>query len=169
MGVHTPYADEAEDPPADLDPLAVQDGGARARVLPPQRRHVDVAVGRVRRCRERREHLGVLLAHRLLDRRRPVHADPAPQPGAEFPGLLEAPGGAEFDEAVGVLDAEQVGEDAAGVVGVVEEEDQVAETDQGVGAVAGSGQVTGVAVHVADHVDAGPWDAGGCGCHGDQA
>ncbi|GAA3108562.1 hypothetical protein GCM10017687_21070 [Streptomyces echinatus] len=56
----------------------------------------------------------------------------------------------------------------ARVVGVVEEEDEVAQADQGVGAFAGPGQVTGVAVHVADHVDAGPPAAGACECHGDQ-
>ena len=79
---------------------------------------------------------------------------PGPQPRAELAGLLEAAGGAQLHDAVGVLDAEQVGEDAAGVVGVVEEEHEVAEADQGVGAVAGPGQVPAVAVHVADHVDA---------------
>ncbi|GAA2930516.1 hypothetical protein GCM10020221_27850 [Streptomyces thioluteus] len=39
------------------------------------------------------------------------------------------------------------------MVGVVEEEHQVAEADQGVRAVAGPGQVPGVAVHIADHVN----------------
>ncbi|GGQ26238.1 hypothetical protein GCM10010215_58250 [Streptomyces virginiae] len=39
------------------------------------------------------------------------------------------------------------------MVGVVEEEDEVAEADQGVGAVAGARQGLGVAVHVAHDVD----------------
>ncbi|GAA1330208.1 hypothetical protein GCM10009647_069330 [Streptomyces sanglieri] len=39
------------------------------------------------------------------------------------------------------------------MVGVVEEEHQVTEADQRVGAVPGAGQRLGVAVHVADHVD----------------
>ncbi|GGS21022.1 hypothetical protein GCM10010221_17320 [Streptomyces parvus] len=39
------------------------------------------------------------------------------------------------------------------MVGVVEEKNQVTETDQGVGAVPRAGQGLGVAVHVADHVD----------------
>lgn len=129
-------SDETEDAAADLDPLAVEDGGARGGVLRPQGRHVDIAVGRVRRFRERGEHLGVLLAHRLLDRRGPVGADARPQPGTERARLLEATGGAQLDDAVGVLHAEEVREDAARVVGVVEEEDQVTEADQSVGAVA---------------------------------
>jgi hypothetical protein len=86
-----------------------------------------------------------------------------PQPGPELPGLREAAGGAQLDEAAGVLRAEQVGEDAARVVRVVEEEEEVPQADQGVGAVTGPGQVTGVAVHIADDMD-----AGGCGCHVDQ-
>ncbi|GAA3056672.1 hypothetical protein GCM10017562_21830 [Streptomyces roseofulvus] len=39
------------------------------------------------------------------------------------------------------------------MVGVVEEEDQVAEAYEGVGAVPRPGEGAGVAVHVADHVD----------------
>ncbi|GAA2725059.1 hypothetical protein GCM10010315_56270 [Streptomyces luteosporeus] len=39
------------------------------------------------------------------------------------------------------------------MVGVVEEEDEIAEADQGVRAVAGARQSLGVSVHVADHVD----------------
>ncbi|GAA0470086.1 hypothetical protein GCM10009544_35290 [Streptomyces stramineus] len=39
------------------------------------------------------------------------------------------------------------------MVGVVEEEDQVAQADQGVGALAGPGEALAVAVHVADHVN----------------
>ncbi|GFN03318.1 hypothetical protein GCM10010298_09180 [Streptomyces microflavus] len=41
------------------------------------------------------------------------------------------------------------------MVGVVEEEHQVTEADEGVGAVPGAGQGLGVAVHIADHVDPG--------------
>jgi hypothetical protein len=54
------------------------------------------------------------------------------------------------------------------VVGVVEEENEIAETDQGVRAVAGSGQVTGVAMDIADDVDPLPGGAALCACHGDQ-
>ena len=50
-------------------------------------------------------------------------------------------------------DAEQVGEDALAVVGVVEEQQQVAQADQGVRAVARAGQCVRAAVYVAHHVD----------------
>ncbi|GHJ93560.1 hypothetical protein SNE510_30790 [Streptomyces sp. NE5-10] len=39
------------------------------------------------------------------------------------------------------------------MIGVVEEEDQIAEAYEGVGAVARPGEGAAVAVHVADHVD----------------
>jgi hypothetical protein len=55
---------------------------------------------------------------------------------------------------------EKVGKDAARVVGVVQEQHQIAQADQGIRAVAGSGQVAGVAVHVTDHMDAHPAVAG---------
>jgi nitroreductase len=75
---------------------------------------------------------------------------------------------AQFHDQIGVLRPEQVGEDPARVVGVVEEEHEVTQTDQGVGTLAGSGQVTGVAVHIADHVYARLPVSGRCGCHDDQ-
>ncbi|GAA3067082.1 hypothetical protein GCM10020000_59190 [Streptomyces olivoverticillatus] len=97
------------------------------------------------------EELGVLLADRRLDGRLAV--DAVPQQPPQLAGLLEAARGAQRDDTVGVLDAEELGEDAARVVGVVEEEHQVAQAHQGVGAVARPGQSFGVAVYVADHVD----------------
>ena len=51
------------------------------------------------------------------------------------------------------LGAEQVGEDALAVVGVVEEQEQVAQADQRVGTVGRAGQRIRAAVYVAHHVD----------------
>ena len=51
------------------------------------------------------------------------------------------------------LGPEQVGEDALAVVGVVEEQEQVAQADQRVGAVGRAGQRIRAAVDVAHHVD----------------
>lgn len=65
-----------------------------------------------------------------------VHPDAVPQPPPELPRLGEAAGGAQLDDPVGVLGAEEVGEDATRMVGVVEEEHQVTEAHQGVRAVA---------------------------------
>ncbi|MGH3409072.1 MAG: hypothetical protein ACRDRJ_42220 [Streptosporangiaceae bacterium] len=52
-----------------------------------------------------------------------------------------------------LLGAEQVREDALAVVGVVDEQQQVAQADQRVGVVPGPGQRVGPAVDVTDYVD----------------
>ncbi|GHH74347.1 hypothetical protein GCM10018793_15320 [Streptomyces sulfonofaciens] len=49
------------------------------------------------------------------------------------------------------------------MIRVVQEEDQVTEADERVGALPRAGQVAGVAVHVAHHVDARPARAVGAG------
>ncbi len=122
-------------------------------VLGPQARDVDVAVGGVRGGGEGGEHLCVLAAYGALDEGVAVQAGPELPP--EGVGLLEAARGAQLDDPVGVLDAEQVGEDPARVVRVVEEEHEVTEADEGVCAVARAGEGLGVAVHVAHDVDPG--------------
>lgn len=152
-----PAADEPEDPAADLHPLAVEDGGAGPGVLGPEPRHVDVAEGGVGRGGEGGEEVGVLAADRGLDDLLPAGAarvQLGPEPAAQRAGLVEAAGGAQCDQGVGVGGAEEVGEDAARVVRVVEEEDQVAEADQGVGPVPGRRQVPTVAMDVTDHMHA---------------
>ncbi|GAA3096180.1 hypothetical protein GCM10010449_19600 [Streptomyces rectiviolaceus] len=45
------------------------------------------------------------------------------------------------------------------MVGVVEEEHQVAETDERVGSLARAGEILCVAVHVTDHIDPETWHA----------
>jgi hypothetical protein len=75
------------------------------------------------------------------------------QPGRQFPGLVESPGGAQFDVDLGRLGAEQVGEDAFPVVGVVEEQQQVAQADQRVGSASRAGQRVRPPVHVAHYVN----------------
>ncbi|GGU89920.1 hypothetical protein GCM10010275_28260 [Streptomyces litmocidini] len=50
------------------------------------------------------------------------------------------------------------------MVGVVEEEDQVTETYEGVGALPRLGEVVGVAVYVTDHVDSHEPTLGGVTC-----
>src|SRR5260370_81969 len=69
------------------------------------------------------------------------------------PGLVDLLRGAQLDVFTRRLLAEQVGEDALAVVGVVEEQEQVAQADQRVGAVARAGQRIRAAVYVAHHVD----------------
>ncbi|GGV16270.1 hypothetical protein GCM10010245_28140 [Streptomyces spectabilis] len=46
------------------------------------------------------------------------------------------------------------------MIRVVEEEHEIAQADDGVGAVARAGQILGVAVHVTDHMDPETWHAG---------
>ncbi|GGV96673.1 hypothetical protein GCM10010230_15420 [Streptomyces narbonensis] len=50
------------------------------------------------------------------------------------------------------------------MVGVVEEENQVPETYEGVGALPRLGEVFGVAVHVTDHMDSHEPTLGGVTC-----
>src|SRR4029077_5893118 len=99
------------------------------------------------------EYVGVLPLHRRLE-----EAGPALRPGREkakrvLPGLVEPLGGAQPDVRGRRLRPEQVGEDTLAVVGVVEEQEQVTQADQGVRAVARAGQRVRAAVYVAHHVD----------------
>ena len=70
-------------------------------------------------------------------------SSPAHSRRRQLARLGEAAGGAQLHDPVGVLDAEQLGEDAARVVGVVEEEDEIAQADQRVGAVTRLREVLG--------------------------
>ena len=59
----------------------------------------------------------------------------------------------QFDVDPGRLRSEQVGEDALPVVGIVEEQQQVAQADHRVGPAARAGQRVRPPVHVAHHVN----------------
>ena len=118
------------------------------------RRDVDVAVREVRGRRHGREQLGVLAVARpaRCAARLAVRATPT------APGRTRAASSKRFwpsqrDEAVGVLLAEQVGEDALRVVVVVDEQHQVAEADERVRAVPGARQRVRAAMDVAHHMD----------------
>ena len=71
----------------------------------------------------------------------------------QLPGLVEPPRGAQLDVLPGVLGPVELGEYPLRVIGVVQEEQQVAQADQHVRAVSGGGQRVGGTVHVAHHVD----------------
>ena len=70
-----------------------------------------------------------------------------------LPGLVEFLRGPQLDVPGRRFGAEQIGEDALAVVGIVEEQEQVAQADQRVGAVGRPGQRVRTAVYVAHHVD----------------
>ena len=81
-------------------------------------------------------------------------SDPVPEPAPEVMGLFETSRSAQLDDVIRVLDAEELGEDAARVIGVIKKEDQVPETDQGVGALSRPRETLGVAMNIADHMHA---------------
>ncbi|MFC6676279.1 hypothetical protein ACFQE7_09840 [Nonomuraea ferruginea] len=148
-----PAADEAEAQPADLHRLPVEHPVAGPEVVAAQAGHVHVAVGQVGRRGHGGEQLGVLGAHVALDVVAGVAVEARPQLGRHRPGLVEALGGAQGDELPGPFGAEQIGEDALAVVVVVDEQDEITETDQRVGAVSRGRQCVGPAVYVTDHMD----------------
>ena len=80
-----------------------------------------------------------------------------------LPRLVEPAGRPQLDQPPGLLGAEQAGKDPLAVVGVVDEQQQVAEADQRVGAVAGRAQRIGPAMNVAYHVDPHPPTVGKSG------
>ena len=147
-----PAAHETERPAAEFHPLAVEHLMAGPQVLGPHPRDVDVAVGQVRRGRQRGEQLSVLAGRCRLHVRGRVAAEPGPQPRRHLPGLIESLRGAQRDELLGGLRAEQVGKNAVPVVRVVHEQQQVAEADKGVRAVGRALQRVGPAMHITDHV-----------------
>src|SRR5262249_11749626 len=96
---------------------------------------------------------GVLPPYRGLE-----EAGPALRPGREqaqrvFPGLVELPRGAQGDVPARCFGAEQVGEDALAIIGVVEEKQQGAQANQPGRAPGRAGQRIRAAVYVAHHVD----------------
>lgn len=122
-------------------------------VVRPQRRQVDIAVRQVGRLGHRAEQLGVLRPDRVFEYRAGIPVERAPQLLAEDARLVEPPGRPQGDQPLGVVRAEQRGEDPAARVLVVQEQHQVAEADQHVGAVTGPGERLDTAVDVADHVN----------------
>ena len=75
-----------------------------------------------------------------------------PQLTGHPPGLVEPLEVAQLDEPAGLLGAEQVGEDALPVIGVVDEQQQITQADQRVRATR-AGQRVRAAMHITDHVD----------------
>src|ERR1700722_20176503 len=114
---------------------------------------VDVAVGQVGGFGEGTEQLGVLPGHRGLEQAGPALPPGREQAERELPGLVELLLGAQLDVLARRLGPEQVGEDALPMVGVVEEQQQVAQADQRVGTVGRAGQRIRAAVYIAHHVD----------------
>src|SRR5262249_11702705 len=137
----------------DLDTLAVKYPMADAHVIGPHPRYVDVSVGQEGRRGHRIEKLSVLRGDRLIDLGRWV-AYRCPQLARHLPRRVELLRGAQADELSRVLWAEQVSEDSLGMVGVVEEKQEIAEADQRVGTITGSPQRVASAVYVADHMKA---------------
>jgi len=148
-----PAADEAKGPTAKLDPLPVQYALAWPQVRVPHARNIDVAVCQVGRRRQGREQLRVLPRRRSLDVQGAIAAQRGPQPRRHRAGLVESLLGTQRDVLPRRLRAEEFGENALPVIGVVDEQQQIAEADQRVCAVGCGGQRVGPAVHVADHVN----------------
>jgi hypothetical protein len=123
-----------------------------AQVRAPQPGYVNVAVGQVGRGGQRREQFLVLPGRRRLDVGGGVAVEPGPQPRRQLPGLVEPLRGAQVDEPPGRPGAEQVRKYPLPVVGVVYEQQQVTEADQGVGTVRRLAERIGPAVHIADHM-----------------
>jgi len=147
-----PAPHEPDPQPVEFGNLAVEGVLALTNVLVPQPRNVDVAVRHVRGSRHRREQRCVLPADRCIEDLASAALDPAPQQVAVIASGVVATGGAELDKRAGVLLAEDVSEDAAAVVGVVDEEHEVPEAHERIGAVPGTGECLGGTVDVADHV-----------------
>src|SRR6266487_3843749 len=148
-----PAADETERPAAKLNPLPVEHMLARPQVRLPQAGYVDVAVGQVRRRRHDREQLRVLPRRRRLDMAGRFAVQPGPEPCGHRPGRIESLRRPQVNELARRRRTEQVGEYPPPVVGVVNEQQQIAQAEQRVRAVGRDGQCIGPAVHVADHMN----------------
>src|ERR1700730_5900019 len=81
-----------------------------------------------------------------------VTVEPGPELCRHLPGLVEPLRGAQGDELPGRVRAEQVSKDASPVIGVVDEQQQVSEADQGVRAVGRAPERIGPAMNIADYV-----------------
>ena len=90
---------------------------------------------------------------RLIVVRSPSPGRTSPTSSSRTAARKSAPQGAQRDEGDRGVGAEQFGKDAGAGVGVVQEEHEVTEAHQHVGAVAGPGERLDAAVHVAHHVD----------------
>ena len=124
-------AHEAERPTAQLDPAPVQHLVPGLEVAGPHGRDVDVAVGQVGGLGQRGEQVSVLGHGGGVDRP-PDRAfrQARRQPRGQLPGLVEPLGQPQGQVPLVLLRAEQVGEDAAPVVGVVQEQQQVPQADE---------------------------------------
>src|SRR5260370_33848575 len=81
-----------------------------------------------------------------------VTVEPGPELRRHLPGLVEPVRGAQGDELPGRVRAKQVGKDPFPVIGVVDEQQQVSEADQGVRAVGRTPERLGPAMNIADHM-----------------
>ncbi len=122
-------------------------------VVAPQTGQVDVAVGEVGGRGHGGEDARVLLADGSLDVVARLPAEGRPQRGGHAPRLLEAAGRAQRDELRRPLLAEHLAEDALRGVVVVDEEDQIAEADEHVGALSRAGEGVRAPVDVTDDMD----------------
>ena len=148
-----PASDEAEGPPAELEPLAIQDLLTRPQIIRPQRGQIDVSVRQVGRHGQRREELGVLAARGGLDMIPPITAQLLPQSRRHRPGFVEALGRPQPDEFPRGLRSEQLGKDALARFGVIDEQQQVTQAEKGICTVGRAAESPGVPVHIADYVD----------------
>jgi hypothetical protein len=147
-----PAAHEAERPPAEFHPFAVEDVMARPKMLGPHLWQVHVPVGQVGRLGKGGEHVRVLLRRGGPYVRRRVAAEAPPQARRQLPGLTEPLRGAQGDELPGGVRTEQVREDPPRMICVVHEQEQVTQAEQGIRTGRGAAKGAGPAVHIADHM-----------------
>ncbi len=130
-----PTAHEAERPSAEFHAFAVEDVMARPQMLGPHLRQVHVPVGQIGGLGQGGEQFRVLPRGGGPHMPRRVAAEAPPQARRHLPGLTEALGGAQRDEPPGRVGAEQLREDPPRLIGIVHEQEQIAEAEQGVRAV----------------------------------